>query len=182
MKLRSLYKSHWTCCRTLTRTKRTSVKRALWVVSYKSTSVLKWYLSATLLGQVGHMPKSRVFCIYCLETTTTSCSSSEPTGQPKVFQAIPNPKSSKISIFSCYHSDQSVHCFCHWLTVPNRFHQYAKKHQTRRVEFLDLCPGDLPPLDAITATLVIRKSAGWWRSTWAKWQVLRHERKPCVAR
>lgn len=44
--------------------------------------------------------------IHCLETTTRSCSSSAPKGQPKVFQAIPNPKSSKIPIFSCYYCDQ----------------------------------------------------------------------------
>lgn len=157
----------------------------------KSTSALKWYLSATLLEPSwahAEIPSPILICflyvyiyIYCLETTTTSCSSKWAYRPTQSISSHPKPKvqqdfnfqlllwSISALLLSLTHSPKS------FPPIPN------KNSDLKAWNFL-IFARRFAPTWRHYCNMVIRKSAGWWRSTWAKWQVLRHERKPCVAR
>lgn len=192
MKLRSLYKSHWTCCRTLTLTKRTECLGLYELYPTKIYQCTKMILICHIVGaKLGtcrnpeSYPDLFSLCvyiyIYCLETTTTSCSSKWAYRPTQSISSHPKPKvqqdfnfqlllwSISALLLSLTHSPKS------FPPIPN------KNSDLKAWNFL-IFARRFAPTWRHYCNMVIRKSAGWWRSTWAKWQVLRHERKPCVAR
>lgn len=158
------------------------VFRALWVVLQKSTSALKWYLSATLLGPSwAHAEIPSPILICCLETTTTSCSSKWAYRPTQSISSHPKPKVQQDSKFQLLL--WSISALLLSLThSPKSFPPIPNKNSDLKDWNFWIFARRFARTWRHYCNMVIRKSAGWWRSTWVKWQVLRHERKPSVAR